>query len=77
MATSTERVRMIRNKYSADGLKSVEFRLSKDHLAVLDAMAANSGVSRALFLKVTVEKLVLHSGYFLSNGKLYHHDRSL
>lgn len=73
---SSDRVRIYRDRIRADGLKTIEIRVTKDICSILDAIALNHGVSRSLFVSDVLNRLVLESGYFLSNGKLYHHDKT-
>lgn len=68
--TAQQRVSKYRANNQAIGIKTVEIKLNRDEIAVLDAIASNKGMSRVLLASEVLKIAIRESGYFISGGRL-------
>lgn len=65
-----ERVEKFRRNRQENGYKTIEVCLTADEVAILDAIALDSSMSRVLVVSQAVKTLIYNSRFFLINGKL-------
>lgn len=68
--TTQQRVSFYRANNTNHGVKTIEVKLNRDEIAILDAIASNDGMSRVLLVSLLVKQMILDSGYFISGGRL-------
>lgn len=68
--TTQQRVSFYRANNQNNGIKTIEVKLNRDEVAILDAIATNDGMSRVLLVSLLVKNLIKGSGYFISGGRL-------
>lgn len=68
--TVQQRVSRFRSKDRLDGYRTIEIKLKKDEIDILDAIARDKGISRVFLSSLILRDLISKSGYFISGGKL-------
>jgi len=68
--TAQQRVSSYRAKSLINGEKTIEVKLKKFEIEILDAIASKEGISRVLLTSLVLRKVIIESGYFISGGKL-------
>lgn len=68
--TAQQRVSSYRAKSLINGDKTIEVKLKKFEIDILDAIASKEGMSRVLLTSLVLRKVISESGYFISGGKL-------